>query len=98
MIFESPDADIMNHPDNVCLSPQGALVICEDGNDGNYIRGLTPDGKLFNIVENLYNHREFAGTTFSPDGLTLFLNIQSGRGNNLGKTYAVWGPWERGAL
>ncbi len=98
LIFESPHADIMNYPDNVCVSPRGALLICEDGHDGNFIRGLTPDGKLFNLVENIYNNREFAGTTFSPDGNTLFFNIQSGRGNNLGKTYAVWGPWERGAL
>lgn len=98
LVYESPDAEIMNLPDNVCLSPRGGLVICEDGSDGNFIRGLTQDGRLFTLVENIYNEREFAGTTFSPDGNTLFLNIQSGRGGNLGKTYAVWGPWERGSL
>ena len=34
---------------------------------------------------------EFAGSTFSPDGHTLFVNIQAGAGMN----FAIWGPWER---
>ena len=34
---------------------------------------------------------EFAGTTFSPDGHTLFVNIQAGNG----MTFAIWGPWRR---
>ena len=34
---------------------------------------------------------EFAGSTFSPDGHTLFVNIQASRG----MTFAIWGPWER---
>ena len=33
---------------------------------------------------------EFAGSTFSPDGHTLFVNIQAGAG----LTFAIWGPWE----
>ena len=32
---------------------------------------------------------EFAGSTFSPDGHTLFVNIQAGRG----LTFAIWGDW-----
>jgi secreted PhoX family phosphatase len=34
---------------------------------------------------------EFAGATFSPDGGTLFVNIQSSKGI----TFAIWGPWGR---
>ena len=34
---------------------------------------------------------EFAGSTFSPDGHTLFVNIQA----SAGMTFAIWGPWER---
>ena len=34
---------------------------------------------------------EFAGTTFSPDGHTLFVNIQASRG----MTFAIWGPWHK---
>jgi secreted PhoX family phosphatase len=32
---------------------------------------------------------EFAGSTFSPDGGTLFVNIQA----SAGMTFAIWGPW-----
>ena len=34
---------------------------------------------------------EFAGATFSPDGDTLFVNIQASQGI----TFAIWGPWGR---
>ncbi len=34
---------------------------------------------------------EFAGATFSPDGETLYVNIQASRG----VTFAIWGPWGR---
>ena len=37
---------------------------------------------------NALNDQEFAGATFSPDGRTLFVNIQ-----DPGLTYAIWGPW-----
>jgi uncharacterized protein len=35
-----------------------------------------------------FNDSEFAGATFSPDGRTLFVNIQ-----DPGLTLAIWGPW-----
>ncbi|HTN39608.1 MAG TPA: phosphatase, partial [Asticcacaulis sp.] len=35
-------------------------------------------------------HSEWAGVTFSPDGSTLFANIQ---GN--GVTVAITGPWQK---
>jgi hypothetical protein len=31
LIFESPSTDVLNSPDNICVSPRGGLVICEDG-------------------------------------------------------------------
>jgi uncharacterized protein len=34
---------------------------------------------------------EFAGASFSPDGHTLFVNIQASRG----MTFAIWGPWHK---
>lgn len=97
LFFESPDAAILEAPDNLCISPRGGLAICEDGPGENFIRGLTPDGRIFdlvkNIVPNFDSGREMAGATFSPDGQTLFFNIQTP-----GLTFAVWGPWEKGAL
>jgi secreted PhoX family phosphatase len=34
---------------------------------------------------------EFAGATFSPDGETLFVNIQASQGIS----FAIWGAWHR---
>ena len=101
LIYESPGPQVLNSPDNICTSPRGGLVICED-TDGAYVRGLTRDGRIFDFARNIANDSEFAGACFSPDGGTLFVNIQGdtyeGGSNILGVTLAIWGPWERGAL
>jgi hypothetical protein len=93
LLFESPGAEVLDMPDNLCVTPRGALVVCEDGDGTNYVRGLSKDGLLFDFALNLHNNSEFTGATFSPDGETLFFNIQ-----NPGMTFAVWGPWARGVF
>jgi secreted PhoX family phosphatase len=96
LLFESPSAAVLNKPDNLCVSPRGGLVLCEDGDGTDYLRGLTPQGHIFDFARNvtlLFDSFEFAGVTFSPDGQTLFVNIQTP-----GLTFAIWGPWEDGAL
>lgn len=100
LVFESPHRSVLNRPDNICVSPRGVLVLCEDANDRrHYVRGLTPDGQVFDIAANIANDSELAGATFSPDGRTLFFNILGGRTRDaLGMTLAVWGPWEQGAV
>ncbi|MFQ5704616.1 MAG: alkaline phosphatase PhoX [Gemmatimonadales bacterium] len=99
LVFESPSKDVLNMPDNITVSPRGGIVLCEDGsNDPQKLRGLTPDGRIFDLVANIANPREVAGATFSPDGKTLFFNAQGTPGKIPGMTFAVWGPWERGAL
>jgi uncharacterized protein len=99
LVYESPGADVLDFPDNVTTSPRGTLVVCEDNTADNYLRGLTPGGRIFDIALNRlvsstgtprFND-EFAGSCFSPDGHTLFVNIQAGRG----LTFAIWGPWRR---
>jgi secreted PhoX family phosphatase len=103
LVFESPGAQILSNPDNLTTSPRGGLVLCEDGElDNQFLRGLTRDGRLFDFAQFLVNNREWAGATYSPGGDTLFVNIQgdtrSGEEGNLGYTFAIWGPWEAGAL
>jgi hypothetical protein len=96
LIYESSDANLLEMPDNLCVSPRGALVLCEDGRTEQYVRGLTLRGQIFDLARNLvpgYETREFAGATFSPDGQTLFVNVQTP-----GVTFAIWGPWKKGAL
>lgn len=99
LVYQSPGPDTLDFPDNVTTSPRGTLVVCEDNVNDNYLRGLTRGGRLFDICLNRlvsstgtprYND-EFAGSCFSPDGHTLFVNIQASRG----MTFAIWGPWHR---
>ena len=98
VVFQSPGPMAMELPDNITVSPRGTLVVCEDGPADNYLRGLRADGTVFDIALNRLRSatgsprfgEEFAGSTFSPDGHTLFVNIQAGAG----LTFAIWGPWE----
>ena len=99
LLYESQSVETLQAPDNLCVSPRGrSLVICEDGDAKlrQRVRGLSYDGRVFDFAENLvpgFENREFAGATFTPDGETLFFNVQTP-----GITFAVWGPWDRGAL
>jgi len=106
LVFESPSKDVLEGPDNICLSPRGGLVLCEDGEAEQYIRGLTPRGEIIDLVLAPAplggpEPSEFAGCCFSPDGRVLFFNVQGTRernGEHPGATYAMWGPWNEGAI
>jgi secreted PhoX family phosphatase len=105
LVFESPNADVLDMPDNVCVSPRGGLVLCEDGKDLQFVRGLTVDGVVVDFAQNNavlrgehglhgdFRRSEFAGAVFSPDGEWLFVNMQTP-----GITFGITGPWERGGL
>ncbi len=93
MLFEVTDPAILNLPDNICLLGKDRLVICEDNDIANHLRILTAQGQIVNLAKNIvpgFETREFAGATFSPDGRTLFVNVQVP-----GLTFAIWGPWDR---
>ncbi len=98
-VFQSPGPLVLDLPDNVTTSKHGTLVVCEDSVSDNYIRGLTRRGRLFDIALNRLtsssgtdrSNDEFAGSTFSPSGQTLFVNIQA----SAGMSFAIWGPWRR---
>jgi secreted PhoX family phosphatase len=101
LIFESPSREVLDSPDNLCMSPRGGLVICEDSAGEQFLRGLTTDGQIFDFIRTAGVSAETAGACFSPDGKTLFFNIQGGTSaatTLTGGTYAIWGPWENGAL
>ena len=99
LLFESPAREILHMPDNICKVPHSdLLMICEDsdyvGQAGvNHLRILTPDGRIANFSQNVstaFPRSEFAGSTFSPDGKTLFVNLQLA-----GATFAIWGDWSK---
>jgi hypothetical protein len=94
LVFESPGAGVLNGPDNLTVSPRGrGLLICEENWHGMHLRGITPQGAVFDFARNLADMREFAGVCFSPDGETLFVNLQGSLRRSA--TYAIRGPWRR---
>lgn len=90
LFVEATDPATLKNCDNVAVVPWGGLILCEDGpgDQPQYLRGVTPEGRLYAFAANGYT--EFAGACFSPDGNTLFVNAQSP-----GITFAVTGPWRR---
>jgi uncharacterized protein len=111
LLCESPDAATLSFPDNLNVTPRGGIILCEDtGRDPialpfseQYLKGLTPHGHLFDLALNVVDDSEWAGACWSPDGRYLFVNTQGETRQVAGtprpsRTYAIWGPWEHGAL
>lgn len=112
LVFESSSGKVLEAPDNLCVTPNGGVLFCEDDavNDGdtdplaggisdiNRLVGLGPKGEAFTFAVNVMSDSEFAGPCFSPDGEILFVNVQGGDSAGTGMTCAIWGPWERGPL
>lgn len=110
--FESPGGSVLDSPDNLCVTPQGGLLLCEDDaspRDGdrhplagfdnvNRLVGLGANGAPFVFAVNLLNDSELAGACFSPDGRTLFVNVYGDGTPDSGMTCAISGPWQRGPL
>jgi uncharacterized protein len=90
LFVEPNDESVLDGPDNIVVAPFGDLLLCEDGDDEQFVVGVTPDGGLYQFARNAINDREFAGACFSPDNQTLFVNIQTP-----GITFAIWGPWDK---
>lgn len=101
LLFESPSRSILDMPDNICMRPKSLhLFICEDsdyigegGTTDQFMRILTPDGRMADFAKNVTPKlltSEFAGSTFSKDGKILFVNLQAA-----GATFAIWGDWDK---
>ncbi|WP_405732507.1 PhoX family protein [Streptomyces sp. NBC_01537] len=97
----NPDPSVdgaFDGPDNITVSPYGGLVLAEDGEGIQHLFGALGDGRTYPIARNDLNigtaddpeYSEFTGVTFSPDGKTLFANIQEP-----GIMLAITGPWRR---
>lgn len=88
LLAESGNDSLLRHADNLTMSPWGDLVVCEDTPSHCGLVGLRLDGSQYPIADNAYTSSELAGVCFSPDGSTLFVNIQ-----DRGLTVAITGPW-----
>ena len=92
LFFESTSPDQFNYGDNLTLSPNGHLIVCEDQYTDvvdNHLRGISPDGHAYPFAR-LRSQTELAGACWSPDGRTLFVNVYSPTA-----TLAITGPWLR---
>ena len=93
LFFESESADQFDYGDNLCVAPNGHLLVCEDQSGDsvdNYVRGITPNGNAYPFAR-LRVQTEPAGGCFSPDGKWFFLNAYSPT-----RTVAITGPWAAG--
>lgn len=90
LFLESDEPTLLDMCDNVTVAPWGDLVVCEDTEGRDHLRGVAMDGAVYNLGRNALNDAEFCGVCFAPNHPTLFVNIQ-----DPGLTLAVTGPWER---
>ena len=88
LIAQSEDPDVLDMPDNICVSPWGDLYMSEDGDGDQYIRYLDASGNVRDFARNALSGSELAGVCFSPDGKALFINIQKNH-----RTYMIRGPF-----
>lgn len=90
LFVEPNDSALLEAADNLTMAPWGDLMLCED-RSGEVVRliGITMEGQLYTFALN-HVGGEFAGVTFSPDGSTLFVNLQT---RDL--TLAITGPWQQ---
>ena len=90
LFFESESTEQFNYGDNLCVAPNGHLVVCEDQYTDvvdNHLRGITPDGRPYDFAR-LRVQTELAGGCFSPDGKWFFVNAYAPT-----RTLAITGPW-----
>lgn len=87
--LEPDDRTVLENGDNLCVAPWGDVFVCEDGPGADHLLRISPRGEIFKFARNARSEDELTGSCFSPDGSTLFFNIQQ-----LGITFAVTGPWD----
>lgn len=88
LLVEPNNSSIVENADNLTVAPWGDLIVCEDGPGHDYLLGVTPKGKVYNVARNSLSSAELTGACFSPDGKALFVNLQQS-----GLTLAITGPW-----
>jgi len=88
LFAESPGPSVLDMPDNICVTPWGDVLLAEDGGGQQYLRGITPNGRIYDLAKNAKSSGEFAGVCCSPRGDALFVNMQAD-----GLTLAIMGPF-----
>ncbi|MEL6110760.1 MAG: alkaline phosphatase PhoX [Planctomycetota bacterium] len=106
LLFESPGKDVLNMPDNLCVNPNGGLILCEDGDYGEdeypqRIHLLSQEGRLLPLAVNdiqLSGEKGFRGDFRGREwaGATFSPDGKWLFANiqTPGMTLAITGPWE----
>jgi len=112
LIFEASDRGSFSGPDNIVISPQGSLIICEDrlgmSTQGQYIAGLDEAGSLFAFCQiNPGLRASHAGhklhkTAVKSEWAGACFSADGGwmfaNIYNPGVTLAITGPWQDGPV
>ena len=110
LVYESEGHDVFSGPDNIVVSPRGALVICEDRLSKNTaaqsVCGLTQDGEFFRFCQiNPDLRGDFAGHDLADTALNSeWAGATFSRDGDWlflniyspGVTLAITGPWQEG--
>lgn len=97
LVYESPDVETMDSPDQICALGDG-IVLCQDSGrvQQQVLWWLSPGGKPSVFARNNtvldgvdFRAAEWSGVCMSPDGKWLFANVYSP-----GYSVAITGPWE----
>lgn len=108
LLFQSPNKPTLNMPDNLCVSPRGGIILCEDNDYGaneypQRMFGLSQEGQLRLFAENNVQlrgeHNGFAGDFRTKEwtGATFSPDGKWLFANvqTPGITFAITGPWEQ---
>lgn len=95
---DDPGSELFKTPDNICMTPSGGLMLCQDGDGDSYLMGTTVGGEPYLFARNGQNigtasapeYGEFAGACFSADRRTMYVNCY-----DPGTTFAITGPFRR---
>jgi hypothetical protein len=86
---------ILNGVDNLTVTCCGDVLVAEDGGDMQIV-AILPDGELKALVQVPgHTSSEITGPAFDPSGTRLYFSSQ--RGESLGVTYEVRGPFHEPA-
>lgn len=112
LIFEASERGSFSGPDNIVISPQGSLIICEDrlgmSTQGQYLAGLDETGSLFAFCQinpdlrATYRGHNLQKTASKSEwaGACFSADGQWMFVNiyNPGVTLAITGPWQEGPV
>jgi uncharacterized protein len=113
VIYDAPNANALDNPDNITVTPRGSLLLCEDaaGNgftEGERLVGLTVHGEAFTFAMNNvnlsmdYNESVPAGDYRQSEWAGACFSPDGkwlfANIQTPGITFAITGPWSRGPL